>query len=119
MQRLVEETADLKTAAARFTFFTRVVAETAAKKSFLEPLTTAGVDLEAAAEGSRRELTAALDALLVRAATGWAVRDDVHLEKVMGVLIGASMATEYTGWSRDAQTRALTIIFDGLRPRND
>jgi AcrR family transcriptional regulator len=119
-ERLAEEADSLSSASnagtAFFELFRRMVEEAAAKKAFADALARAGVDVKAATSAAGQELLRALGALLARAQRAGAVRDDVDLEQVIVVLVGACLAAEHANLDRALQARALAIVFDGLRP---
>jgi len=119
-ERLAEEADSLSSASnagtAFFELFSRMVEEAAAKKAFADALARAGVDVKAATSAAGQELLRALGALLARAQRAGAVRDDVDLEQVIVVLVGACLAAEHANLDRGLQARALAIVFDGLRP---
>jgi len=119
-ERLAEEADSLSSASnagtAFFELFRRMVEEAAAKKAFADALARAGVDVKAATSAAGQELLRALGALLARAQRAGAVRDDVDLEQVIVVLVGACLAAEHANLDRGLQARALAIVFDGLRP---
>jgi AcrR family transcriptional regulator len=119
-ERLAEEADSLSSASnagtAFFELFRRMVEEAAAKKAFADALARAGVDVKAATSAAGQELLRALGALLARAQRAGAVRDEVDLEQVIVVLVGACLAAEHANLDRGLQARALAIVFDGLRP---
>ena len=119
-ERLSEEADSLSSASnagtAFFELFRRMVEEAAAKKAFADALVRAGVDVKAATSAAGQELLGALGALLTRAQRAGAVRDDIDLDQVIAVLVGACLAAERANLDRGLQARALAIVFDGLRP---
>ncbi|MBT2227677.1 TetR/AcrR family transcriptional regulator [Nonomuraea sp. NEAU-A123] len=118
-ERLAEEADSLASAAdagaAFFGLFTRMVEEAATKKAFADTLVRAGVDVKAATSASGRKLVHAFGGLLARAQGAGAVRDDADITEVMAILAGMTLAAEHASWDRDLRTRALGIVFDGLR----
>jgi AcrR family transcriptional regulator len=124
LRGLVEDAESLLNAddagAAFFTFFARVVTQTAAKHAFTDALAEAGIDAVAVRGAIARvgkDLHHALGALLVRAQEDGAVRADVRVPELVAVLIGASHAIEQ-GADRDTRARVLAIVLDGLQPAN-
>ncbi|WP_027944399.1 TetR/AcrR family transcriptional regulator [Amycolatopsis taiwanensis] len=117
MERLTAEVNSLvevgDPATAFFEFFTRVVEQAAAKKSVVDLLAQAGVDLDVAKPVNA--LRQAIGALLAGAQRAGAVRDDVQLAEVMALLTATSQAALRSGWSRKLQHRALAVIYAGLR----
>ncbi|HEX4335251.1 MAG TPA: helix-turn-helix domain-containing protein [Polyangiaceae bacterium] len=102
--------------AALFTFFTHMLEQSSAKKAFWEALAAAGVDVRGATLETKRELGEAVSKLLANAQRAGTVRKDVQTPELMALMAGASHAAEHATNSRDVATRALAIIFDGLRP---
>ena len=117
LERLAGEAAELRTAddagTAFFDFFSRVVAQAAAKHAVTEALAEAGVDARESAGQARPALQAAIGELLDRAQRAGAVRSDVGPDTVMALLAGMSYAAERAG----AGDEVLQIALDGLRPR--
>lgn len=120
-QRLAGETRAMVDApdpgAAFFGFLTRVLEEAAAKKAFAEPLASSGVDLEAATSHVGKELMEVMGTLLARAQESGAVRDDLTPDDLLALLVGATHIAEHTTRNPTTRSRALTVVFDGLRPQ--
>jgi AcrR family transcriptional regulator len=120
IERLAEEAGSMSSAtdagAAFFELFTRIVEEAAARKAFADALAHAGVDVKAATSAAGQELLRTLGAFLTRAQQAGAVRHDIDLDQVTALLVGACLAAEHGNLDRGLQARALTIVFDGLRP---
>ncbi len=105
--------ADLTSAAEHddlFAFFTRVVTAAADKKFVVELL---GEDVGVA--GPIQSLATAVDTLLTAAKDAGTVRADVRLDEVLALLTAAGQGALHGGWSPDLRTRALAVIFAGLR----
>jgi AcrR family transcriptional regulator len=122
MRRLADEADALSTAddpgTAFFSFFARVVEQSATKNAFGDALAEAGVDVRAVASGVGVDFRAAIGALLDRAQRAGAVRDDVAIPEVLIILLGASRAAEAAGGKDPAlRDKALAVVLDGLRPR--
>jgi hypothetical protein len=79
-------------------------------------LTSAGVDVTATVDGVRDDLMAALGTLLANAQNTGAVRHDLRVGDLIGLLAGASRAVEYARADPAARDRILAVIVDGLRP---
>jgi len=118
MQRLTDDAnsavADGDPATAFFAFFTRVVEQAAAKKTVIDLLAEAGIDLDAAKPV--QALRQAIGSLLAGAQQAGAVRDDIRLTEVMALLTATSQTALRAGWSPELQQRALAVIYAGLRP---
>jgi AcrR family transcriptional regulator len=118
--RMAEEARGLATAeqpgAALFDFLARIVNQSATKNAFTDALTKGGVNVENAIAEVGRDLWSALSTLLARAQQAGAARDDVHTGELVALIVGASRAAEYTSRDPNLQSRAVAVIFDGLRP---
>ena len=118
LQRLTAEVAALAAgddpATALFTFFTRMVEQSAAKKTVTELLAGAGIEVSIA--GPVETLRHGIDGLLERAQQAGAVRGDARIDEVMALLTSTCQGALHAGWDSDLQHRTLAIIFDGLRP---
>jgi AcrR family transcriptional regulator len=117
MRRMTDEATRLSTTDDGLEIFLRQAVEQAEVKNALAGLlTSAGVDLTATIDGVRDDLTAALGALLSHAQNSGAVRPDLRVADLIGLLAGASRAIEYAGSDPSARERILAVIVDGLRP---
>jgi len=118
LQRLTDEVNALNTdgdpATALFAFFTRMVEQAASKKTVVDLLAGAGIDVQLTQPVEA--LQQAIQALLARAQQIGAVRDDVRLDEVMALLISTCQGALHAGWVRNLQQRTLAIVFNGLRP---
>jgi hypothetical protein len=65
-----------------------------------------------------RDLRKATEALANRAQRAGAVREDLRAAELWALLSAACLAAEHGHWSRQLRTRALAILFDGLRPHH-
>jgi AcrR family transcriptional regulator len=120
LRHLVDEAESLSSSedprAALFTFFTHMLEESQSKKAYWEALAAAGVDVKGATLETKKALGAAIGKLLVNAQRAGTVRKDVGVAELMALMAGASHAAEHATDCREIATRALQIIFDGLRP---
>jgi AcrR family transcriptional regulator len=101
--------------AAFFGFLQYLVEESALKRDLIQALLGAGVEIELAVAGSKRNLEAAVSDLLEVAQRSGAVRADVSGEVVLS-LVGATCIAADHGNAASFPTELLTIICDGLRP---
>ncbi|MFI5836414.1 TetR/AcrR family transcriptional regulator [Micromonospora sp. NPDC051300] len=119
VEQLLQEAARLRTIAepqtAFFTFFTRIVADAAAKKALTDALRGAGVDLKADQTDQRTRMREALAEFLHGAQRVGALRSDVGMPEILALLRGASMAAETGEYSGPVLDRAVAILLDGLR----
>lgn len=90
--------------------FTATVSQAATKNALVEALAAAGI-----APGKPVDLRPALQALLSRAQRAGGIREDIRIEDLLSLLVGASRAVEHLGARSDAHDRVIGVIFDGLR----
>jgi hypothetical protein len=90
--------------------------QSSSKKAFSDALAEAGVDVRGATLETKKELGRAISKLLTNAQRAGTVRRDVQVPELMALMAGAFHAAEHATNSREVATRALGIIFDGLRP---
>ena len=89
-----------------FTFFARLVRESAAKRSII----FATVDLDT----QLRSLTDGIAALLRRAQDAGEVRSEIRVDEVLALLSSTCQGAMRGGWDEDLQDRTLAIVFAGL-----
>ncbi|MFF5989816.1 TetR/AcrR family transcriptional regulator [Prauserella flavalba] len=96
-------------------FFERLVGQSGPKQALTEALAAEGVDVADTDSPVRQEVRESLATLLERAQQAGRVREDVGVDEVIALLIGASQATR---WTTDVSMRGrtLNVILDGLRP---
>jgi AcrR family transcriptional regulator len=115
--RLTDEVNALVTAGdpaeALFTFFTSLVDQAGAKKTVVDLLAEAGVELTVAkpVQAFRR----AVEELLAGAQRAGVVRPDARPDEVMALLVATSQGALSGGWDADLRRRTLAIVFAGLR----
>ncbi|MGW4461494.1 TetR/AcrR family transcriptional regulator [Micromonospora sp. NPDC004704] len=118
LQRLTDDVRSLNSdgdpGTGLFTFFTRMVAESAAKRTVVQLLADAGIGVDLG--DSVRALQEAVGALLTRAQQAGTVRADVRLDEVMALLVSTCQGALHAGWDADLQRRTLAVVFAGLRP---
>ncbi|MEV4285483.1 hypothetical protein AB0K40_08245 [Nonomuraea bangladeshensis] len=119
MRTLVDEARDLAVSeepgAAFFRFFTRVVEDATHKKTLVDALTDAGIDVKVGMNELSREMVAAIETLLTRAQQAEDVRADVRIPELLALLSAACLAAERGQWEEGLRTRTLSVMFDGLR----
>ncbi|MCU7726172.1 TetR/AcrR family transcriptional regulator [Actinoplanes sp. KI2] len=97
-------------------FLRQAVAQGEVKNALAAMLTSAGVDLQEAAGEVHQEVRRALGTLLRSAQETGAVRRDLEVSDLIGLLAGTSRAIEYAGSDVTARDRILAVVLDGLRP---
>jgi AcrR family transcriptional regulator len=119
LQRLSEEVAALagegEPATALFTFFTRMVAQAAAKKTVIDLLARTGTEIQVMQPV--QNLRDGIAELLAQAQHAGTVRQDAQVGEVMALLTSTCQGALQAGWDSDLQRRTLAVIFDGLRPQ--
>lgn len=110
LARLAEDAATLGGPDGLHTFFTRLIAQAAARKAVVDLV---GVSVPAAVG----RLGEAVGELLRQAQAAGTVRPDVRLAEVMALLISLCQGALQGGWDEDLQTRTLDVIFAGLAVR--
>ena len=101
--------------AAFFAFFTSIVEDATTKKIFADALESAGIDAKAAAPDAGHDVMRAIEALLLSAQQAGAVRSDVRMPELLALLSAACIAAKQQHWDETLRSKALGIIFDGLR----
>jgi AcrR family transcriptional regulator len=101
-----------------FDFFGYLVADAATKIAIGEALHELAGDGDTDGDAARASLglRRAFAGLLRRAQQAGAVRDDVELPEVYGLLVAASQAATHGRLDKEARARMLAIVFDGLAP---
>jgi AcrR family transcriptional regulator len=95
-----------------FSFFTRLVRESADKRTVIELLTTVDLDMQI------RQLADGIGVLLSRAQAAGEIRDEVRVDEVIALLSATCQGALHGGWSADLQHRTLAVVFAGLTPDN-
>lgn len=120
-QALIAEAADLSRAddpgQAFFGYFTHVVEHAMRTKAMADLLARAGIDPKSGMADAARDMRNAIQALLARAQRAGAVRPDLRMPELMAILTGTCMAAEHGQWNTALRTKALAIVFDGMRPQ--
>lgn len=100
-----------------FTFLDNVVDQSMGKKAFSDALAEMGVDVDEVSAPAKDDLRNAGERLLARAQQAGAVRMDISVPELMGVLVGITRAAEYTNHDLRLRDRTIRVIIDGLRTR--
>jgi AcrR family transcriptional regulator len=101
--------------AALFGFIDRLIAEADAKRDLVDALASADVDITTRCAGAAAGIRDAIGVLLARAQQAGAVRADVGIAELMGLLSGLMFAVRSSS-ARDADRgRLLAVMCDGLR----
>ncbi|MFJ5262570.1 TetR/AcrR family transcriptional regulator [Streptomyces sp. NPDC088387] len=103
--------------AAFFGFFGHLVTDAAGKIAIGEALMDAGGDHSPATTEASTELRQAVGVLLRNAQRAGEVREDTELPEVYALLVATSRTSTHARLDENVRDRMLTIIFDGLAPR--
>lgn len=98
---------------ALFEFLGRLVTEAGAKRNMVDALTGAGVDIKESMAPHKAEVERAAQVLLEQAQGAGAVRADVTLDDIIGLVMGACA---FSGpQTESSQARMVSVVCDGLR----
>lgn len=100
-----------------FGFLSIMAEQVSLKHDLFDAMAAAGVDVKSSCGELMGELEKGIDQLRQQAVAVSAVRPDVSTEQVMGLVIGACMASEHTGMGDQSCRQLLGIVCDGLRPQ--
>ncbi|GMU01368.1 TetR/AcrR family transcriptional regulator [Corallococcus caeni] len=99
---------------ALFEFCARVMAVSARNRAVFARLAETGVQVRVGDALAR--LRPGIDLLLERAQKAGTVRDDLRPAELIALLAAVCQAALTDAWSESFRRRALTLLFDGLRP---
>lgn len=102
-------------AQALFGFIGRLVAEAGSKQDLVDALTSAGVDIAETVRATGASLRDAIGQLLTRAQQAGAIRADVTLPDLMGLIAGTMTGSRAPSAKQADTGRMLAVLFDGLR----
>jgi AcrR family transcriptional regulator len=101
--------------AALFGFIDRLIAEADAKRDLADALASADVDITARCAEMAADIRDAIGVLLVRAQRAGAVRPDVGIAELMGLLSGLMLAMRSPSAGGADPGRLVAVMCDGLR----
>jgi AcrR family transcriptional regulator len=100
-----------------FFAFLRVFSRTVSiKHDLVDALGDAGIDIKSQCSETVGDLESKIQRILDRAEDAGAVRKGVKTKEVMGLLIGACQAAEWSAPDVASRDRMVDIVCDGLRP---
>ena len=118
LDRLVAETEamvdDQDAVTALFEFGTLVMSIGARNRAVFERLAETGVQVRVVDALTR--LRPSMESLLERAQTAGTVRADLHPDELTSLLAALCQEAIADGWEEEFRRRALTLLFDGIRP---
>jgi AcrR family transcriptional regulator len=116
VEKLIEEARSLATSddpgSAFFSFLHSMSEASVAKRDLVDALSGAGIEVKERLGSSKVSLAAGMETLLQRAKKAGAVREDVALADLFGLVMGACLSAQGDACSQD---RMLSIVCDGLR----
>ncbi|MFB9332816.1 TetR/AcrR family transcriptional regulator [Actinoplanes octamycinicus] len=115
--RLVTEAGELGGGDGLFEFFRRLVTQAADKRSVVELLARADVDIRL--PDAIGHLEQAVDDLLRQAQAAGMVSTEARLPVVMALLLSVCQGALVGSWDQGLQDHTLGVIFAGLAPRHD
>ena len=122
MERLVDEAAlwaeSDDPGAALFAFLRRMAEEATSKRDLVDALAGAGINVKDSAGGPKERLEAVTALLLERAQAVGVVRPDVTLSDLIGLVMGACMASDSPSVPC-SRARMMEVVCDGLRAQGD
>jgi AcrR family transcriptional regulator len=101
--------------AALFGFIDRLIAEAEAKRDLVDALASADVDVATGCAARAADIRDAIGVLLARAQRAGAVRPDVGIAELMGLLSGLMFAVRSSSARGADHGRLLAVMCDGLR----
>jgi AcrR family transcriptional regulator len=113
MKRLLAQLVEDASKQDLHTFFAHTVAQAAAKKTVVDLLAGAGVDIRL--PDAVVPLEQAVGKLLQQARDAGTVADQVQIPEVMALLASVCQGALHGGWDQQLQARTLAVIFAGLR----
>ncbi len=120
VEKLVDEARSLATSedpgSAFFSFLRSMSEASVAKRDLVDALSGAGIEVKERLGETKDKLAAGMETLLERAKKAGAVREDVVLADLFGLVMGACVSAQGDACSQD---RMLSIVFDGLRARGE
>jgi AcrR family transcriptional regulator len=101
-----------------FRFLTLIVINATRSKALADALSDAGLDPKDGLAQIGTEMRAQIEALLLRSQSDGVVRRDVELPEMLSLLGALCLGAERNQWTDERRTSALSVVFDGLGPRN-
>lgn len=102
---------------ALFTFLREFAREAAAKHDLMDALGRAGIDFKSRCTETIDETMGTIDVLMQRAVAQGAIRADLTVNDIVGLVIGTCHAGGPPGTDEAALHRLIGVVIDGLKPR--
>ncbi len=100
-----------------FSYLREFAGKVSNKHDLIDALGAAGIDIKSRCSGMSAELATGVGRMLERAQSAGAVREGVTAEEVMGLVVGACHAGEWSDLDEASLLRMVDVVCDGLRPR--
>jgi AcrR family transcriptional regulator len=101
--------------AALFAFLQEFAQQATAKHDLFDALGSAGIDIKSRFEAQLNAMMAGVDRLRQRAEAVGAIRSDVEVEELIGLVVGACQSTAHSGFDEARLKHMVTIVCDGIR----
>lgn len=98
-----------------FAFLDRMAEEVQLKQDLFEALAEAGIDLKSKCGELMTELQEGVESLRQRAVDAGVLRGDVTTHEVMGLVVGACLASKRHDVEKFGCDQMLKVVYDGLR----
>lgn len=99
---------------ALFEFMTELGREASTKKNLIDALAGAGIDVHETASESKQAVEESFARLILRAQAAGAVRPDVTVADLFGLIMGTCAMSNQTA-DDASRSRMLAVVFDGLK----
>jgi AcrR family transcriptional regulator len=100
-----------------FSFLREFAGKVANKHDLIDALGAAGIDIKSRCAATADELALGVGQMLERAQAAGRVRDGVTAQEVMGLVVGACQAGEWSELGEASLLRMVDVVCDGLAPR--
>jgi AcrR family transcriptional regulator len=100
-----------------FAFLDRMADEVRLKHDLFDALSAAGIDFKSRCGELADELESGIDNLRQRAVDAGALRGDVTTPEVMGLVVGACVASRRPDMQKLGCQQMLQVVYDGLRSK--
>ena len=100
---------------ALFGYLRQFALEASVKHDLFDAMGAAGMDFKTRCADKVQELRESIDQLLSRAQAAGAVRDDLTVDELIGLVMGTCQAAEHAHLDSDARHRMVDIVCEGIR----
>jgi AcrR family transcriptional regulator len=100
---------------ALFAYLQEFARRASAKHDLLDALGAAGIDFKARCADKVNEMKDCVGLLLTRAQAAGAVREDMSVDELIGLVMGTCQAASQSGLGDDACQHMVEVVCDGIR----